>query len=134
MSEKKPNFLEGFKKADIEKSARLDIKPRLVIDELGVDNGVIVEILSVPYQVEIPENKAIGDNILWMMNVLFQGVEHQFIAQPSSFRYQLGVLVEKHFKGNMEALIGNEITIWRELVQTKKYGESALYQVSLRKY
>lgn len=134
MSEKKPNFLEGFKKADIIKSAKLDIKPRLVIDELGIDNAVIVEVLSEPYQVEIPENKAIDNNILWMIDVLYQGVEHQFIAQPSSFRYQLGVLAEKHFEGNMEAIIGNEITIWRELVKTEKYGEQALYQVSLRKY
>lgn len=134
MSEKKANFLEGFKKSDIVKSASMDIKPRLQIESLGIDNSVIVEILSEPYQVDIPKEKAIGESRIWMVDVLHNGVAHQFIAQASSFRYQLGVLVEKHFEGLMANIIGQEVVIWKELVNTKQYGEQALYQVSLRKY
>ncbi len=134
MSEKNPNFLEGFKKSDIVKSAKMDIKPRLQIESLGIDASVIVEILSEPYQVKIPEDKAIGENPIWMIDLLHNGVSHQFIAQASSFRYQLGVLAEKHFEGNLANLIGQEVVIWKELVNTKQYGEQALYQVSLKKY
>lgn len=131
MSEKKANFLEGFKKSDIVKSASLDIKPRLQIESLGIENCVDVEISSEPYQVEIPSEKSFGNSQLWMIDLFYMGVEHQFYAQASSFRYQLGVLAEKYFNGNLADLIGQRVKIWRELRETKNFGQAELYLVNL---
>jgi len=130
MSEKE-NFLEGFKKSDIKKSAELDIKPRLLISSLGVENGVSVKILTEPYITVLPEGKAMTkDGKVWMINVLLEGKEHTFIAQAGSFRYQLGVLCEKHFEGNLANLVGKTIRIWKEIVEHETYGKTEMYQVA----
>lgn len=134
MSEKE-DFLEGFKKADIKASAELDIKPRLTIDLLGVENGKDVLVCSEPYKVKLPKDKAISkDGKVWMLDVHYQGVDHQFIAQAGSFRYQLGVLVEKYFEGNIAEIIGKIIKISKEVAEIKTpefTGKAEVYQVAL---
>jgi len=130
--EKLDNFLEGFKKVDIEKSAKLDIKPKLEIDGLGIDYGLDVQILTEPYIVQLPKGKGLSnDDKIWMIDVMYMNVIHQFIAQAASFRFQLGVLVEKHFEGNMANVIGEMVKIWKESVVLDKWGESILYKVEL---
>ena len=126
------DFMEGFKKADIEKFAKLDIKPKLEIFDLGVENGVDVKILTEPYKIQLPEGKGLSkDDKIWMIDVMYQDVIHQFICQAGSFRYQLLVLVEKHFEGNMSEVIGEMVKIWKESVVLDKWGESILYKVEL---
>ena len=126
------DFMEGFNKADIEKSAKLDIKPKLEVFGLGVENGVDVQILTEPYRVQLPEGKGLSkDDKIWMIDVMYQDVIHQFICQAGSFRYQLLVLVEKHFEGNMSEVIGEMVKIWKESVVLDKWGESILYKVEL---
>ena len=126
------DFAEGFKLDDIKKSAVLDIKPKLEIDGLGILNGVEVVVLSIPYKVQLPKGKGLSeDDKIWMINVKYNDVVHQFIAQAASFRYQLLVLVEKHFDGEMEAICGELVKIWKESVVLEKWGESILYKVSL---
>lgn len=126
------DFMEGFKKADIEKSSKLDIKPKLEIHGLGVENGVSVEVLSEPYKVQLPEGKGLSkDDKIWMLDVLYESIIHQFICQAGSFRYQLLVLIKKHFEGNMSEIIGESIKIWKESVVLDKWGESILYKVEL---
>ena len=134
MSEKR-NFLEGFKKADIKKSAEMDIKPRLIIETIGVENGVNVEVLSVPYLVKIPEAKSMSkDNEIWMIDLLHENIEHQFIAQAGSFRYQLGVLIEKHLGGDPKNIINRSVKIWKEMgkINTVQFkGNAEMYKIEL---
>lgn len=137
MSEKE-NFLEGFKKADIKASAKLDIKPRLTIDSIGVENGKNVVIRSEPYRITLPEGKGISkDGKIWMLDISYEGVEHQFIAQAGSFRYQLGVLVEKHFEGKMSEIVGKSVKISKvvaEIKTTEFTGKAEVYQLALLGY
>ena len=132
IEKKLDDFMEGFKKADIEKSAKLDIKPKLEVFGLGIENGVDVKILTEPYRVQLPEGKGLSkDDKIWMIDVMYQSVIHQFICQAGSFRYQLLVLVEKHFEGNMSEIIGEIVKIWKESVVLDKWGESILYKIEL---
>jgi len=134
VSEKR-NFLEGFKKADIKKSAEMDIKPRLIIETIGVENGVNVEVLSVPYLIKIPEAKSMSkNNEIWMIDLLHENIEHQFIAQAGSFRYQLGVLIEKHLGGDPKNIINRSVKIWKEMgkINTVQFkGNAEMYKIEL---
>lgn len=126
------DFAEGFNKTDIEKSAVLDIKPKLEIYGLGIQNGVDVLVLTEPYKVQLPQGKGLSkDDKIWMLDVKYMDVIHQFICQAGSFRYQLLVLVEKHFDGYLDKIIGQIIKIWKESVILDKWGESILYKVAL---
>jgi hypothetical protein len=133
MSEKEPSFIEGLDKKNIEKSASMDIKPRLTVQTLGVENGVDVEILGIPYKVEIGEKAMTDDGKLWMLNVLYEGIEHQFVAQPDSFRFQIAALLKREFGSydDFSLLIGKSLKIWKETVVLEKWGEQALYKVDL---
>ena len=134
MSEQKKlsGFAEGFTKEDISKSAKLDIKPKLEIIGLTIKNGIDVQILTKPYIVKLPKGKGLSkDDKIWMIDVMYMDVIHQFIAQAASFRYQLLVLVEKHLNDNMANVIGERVKIWKEMVILDKWGESILYKVEL---
>lgn len=136
MSENKKidDFMEGFNKLDIEKSAEMDIKPKLEIEGLGIENGVDVKILSEPYKIQLPKGKGLSkDDKIWIMDVMYKNVIHQFICQAGSFRYQLLVLVKKQFSGNMDQIVGQFVKIWKEEVVLDKWGESILYKVELIK-
>jgi len=110
---KRPNWLKEFTPESIRKSAELIIYPKLTIDGLGLEHSKNVVILSEPYLVEIPKEKAIGkDNKIWMIDLEYENVRHQFICQSGSFRFQLGVLQEKL---NLDALIGFKIKLWKQL-------------------
>lgn len=133
--EKLTGFLEGFTSEDIKASAALDIKPKLEIIGLTIDNAVEVQFLSEPYEVQLPIGKGMSkDDKIWMLDVMYKNTVHQFIAQANSFRYQLGVLIEKYFGGDMSRIVQRNFKIWKEIAQIDKpefKGKAEVYQVSL---
>lgn len=137
MSEKKADWLSDFTEKALKASAEVDIKPRLEIEALGIEWCKDVDILTEPYIVEIPKEKAVGNtNRIWMMDVRFEGVEHQFIAQSGSFRFQLGVLMRKLGLKNRSDLIGKNIKIWKTKAHIDTdafHGEAEVYNIKLNK-
>ena len=115
----KPLWLAEFSKESITKSAEVNILPKLTIEGIGIEYAKEVIIMSEPYIVEIPKDKAISDdNKLWMIDLEYQNTLHQFIAQSGSFRFQLGVLMEKS-NLTMIDLIGFHIKLWKEKANIK---------------
>ena len=141
MSEKKKqtemstiDFLSDFTVENLKKSADLEIKPKLSIDECGIEFGKKVVILSIPYIVEIPKAKAIGTNKIWMIDLEYNDIDHQFIAQANSFRFQLGVLMEKLGLSEKESLIDLFVLIWKTLEQINTptfKGKAEMYHIKL---
>lgn len=132
MSEKKniKSWLSDFSMDDVRKSAKLDIKPKLTIDALGVENSKEIEILSDYYEVEIPKKKAKGSNKLVMLNVLYEGLIHQFIAQAKSFRYQLAVcMVKLKLNPETDSPEGMCVRLWKDKAETKDFGLVEVYLV-----
>lgn len=128
------DFLGDIDEKDLEFSANLDIAPKLYIDDVGVENAKEVRVLTGAYSVEIPEDKSMSDdNMLKIIDVEYQNVKHQFIANAKSFRYQYGVImIQLGFKKNESArMIGAIIKIWLEWVELEKWGRQKLYKVSL---
>lgn len=128
-------WLSEFTEKSLENSAEVDIKPKLTIDGIGIEYSKNVVILSEPYKVEIPKDKAIGkDNKIWMIDLEFENVEHQFIAQSGSFRFQLGVLAKKLGVNKMSELINLPIKIWKQIatINTATFkGKAEVYKVSM---
>ena len=113
---KKPAWLKEFTPESIKKSAELVIHPKLTIDGLGLEHSKNVVILSEPYLVEIPKEKAITkDTKIWMIDLEYERVRHQFICQSGSFRFQLGVLQEKLGLDDFDDLIGFKIKLWKQI-------------------
>ena len=128
------DFLGDIDEKDLEFSANLDISPKLYIEDVGVENAKEVRVLTGAYSVEIPEEKSMSDdNVLKIIDVEYQNVKHQFIANAKSFRYQYGVIMTQlGFKKNESArMIGAIIKIWLEWVELEKWGRQKLYKVSL---
>ena len=141
MSEKKKtpemskiSWLSDFTRKSIKTSADIDIKPKLTI-ELGIENvKENIIILSEPYLIEIPKEKAIGTNELLAINLEYLGIEHQFIAQAGSFRFQLGVLMEKLGYSEPSELIDLTVKIWKtlEYINTPSFkGKAEMYHIEL---
>lgn len=141
MSEKKKqpekskiSWLSDFTQNSIEKSAEMVIKPKLTI-ELGIDNvKENIIILSAPYLVEIPKEKAIGSNKILMIDLEYNGIAHQFIAQAGSFRFQLGVLMRKLDYTEPNELIDLLVKIWKtmETINTPTFkGKAEMYHIEL---
>lgn len=141
MSEKKSQvqdsldmFLSGIKDKDVEHSASMEIHPKVYVHDVGIENSKTVKVLSEPYVVVIPEEKAMSDdNSLLFMDVEYLKVKHQFICQAKSFRYQYAVIMKQlgFKKTEFDKMIGAVIKIWLELVELEKWGKQKLYQVSL---
>ena len=110
-------------------------KPKLEIIGLTIDNAVEVQFLGEPYVVQLPIGKGMSkDDKIWMLDVMYKNTVHQFIAQANSFRYQLAVLVQKHFDGDMSKIVKKNFKIWKEIAQIDKpefRGKAEVYQVSL---
>ena len=122
-----------FTPEKIKKSAEIIIYPKLTIDNLGIEYAKDVIILSEPYLVEIPKEKRIGaETKIWMIDLEYEGVRHQFTAQSGSFRFQLGVLQEKLGFENFDDLIGFEIKLWKQIanINTPNFkGNAEVYQI-----
>ncbi|GAH06895.1 unnamed protein product, partial [marine sediment metagenome] len=89
-------WLRDFKPEAIKKASEVDIKPKLTIDGLGIEFAKICTILTLPKKVKIPKEKSIGNsNLIFMMDLEYEGVAHNFICESGSFRFQLGVLMTK---------------------------------------
>ena len=141
MSEKKTDqekskisWLSDFTRKSIKKSAEIDIKPKLII-KLGIDNvKENIKILSEPYLIKIPKEKAIGSNELLAINLEYNNIAHQFIAEAGSFRFQLGVLMEKNNLIEPNELIGLIVKIWKTLesIKTTSFkGKAEMYHIEL---
>ena len=131
----KISWLSDFTRDSIKKSAEVDIKPKLRI-ELGIENvKENIKILSEPYLIVIPKEKAIGkSNELLAINLEYNNIEHQFIAEAGSFRFQLGVLMEKNNFIEPNQLIGSIIRIWKTLerINTSSFkGKAVMYHIEL---
>ena len=141
MSEKKKDqekskipFLSDFTIENLEKSSKMDVKPKLTLG-LGVEKALIVVIQSEPYQVVIPLAKRIGNTEkLWMIDLEYNDIIHQFTIQSGSFRFQLGVLMKKLEIENPIELINLPIRIWKTLEQINTptfKGKAEMYHVSM---
>lgn len=129
----KVSWLSDFSQESLRKSSEMEIKPKLTIEALGIENAKEVVILTEPYLVEIPKEKAIGSsNKIWMMDLEYNSVAHQFICQSGSFRFQLGVLLEKLGFLEPSELIGLPIKIWKttSYINTPSFkGNAEVYQI-----
>ena len=124
-------FLEGFKSDDIKMSAQMKIRPKLLIEGIGIEFAKTVKILSKPYIIKIPEDKSMSkDPNIWMIDLEYKNVIHQFIAQAGSFRYQMGVLAEK-IKLSVDDLVGLIVKIWKEIADIPPWGKCEVYKVEL---
>ena len=134
-NKEKISWLSDFKPEAIKKASEVDIKPKLTIDGLGIEFAKICTILSLPHKVEIPKEKAIGNsNKIYMMELNYEGVEHQFTCESGSFRFQLGVLLKKLGFSEPDDLIGLPIRIWKTKthINTPTFkGLAEVYQVNL---
>lgn len=128
------DFLGDIDDEKLEISANLEILPKLYIDDVGVENAKQVKVLSAGYTIEIPEEKSMSDdNHLKIIDVEYEQVKHQFVAQAKSFRFQYGVIMKQlGFKKSQSArMVGAIIKIWLEWVELEKFGKQKLYKVSL---
>ena len=128
------DWLKDFKPEAIKKASEVDIKPKLTIDNLGIEYAKECVILSLPSKVEIPKEKAIGNsNKIYMMDLEYEGVAHSFICESGSFRFQLGVLMKK-LGFEPDNMIDLPIRIWKtkSYINTPSFkGLTEVYQVSL---
>lgn len=128
-------FLSDFTQESIDKSAEVDIKPKFEIEGIGIEFAKNVIILSEPYQVEIPKEKAIGkSNLLWMIALEYQNVVHTFIAESGSFRFQIGVIMKKLDYLEPKELIGLAVRIWKVIANIKTAtfkGKAEVYKVAI---
>ena len=132
MSEKKDvrSFLSDIDMSDVKKSAKMNIKPKLTFDALGVEYAKEIEIMSDYYEVEIPKKKAKGLNKLIFLDVLYMGIDHQFIAQAKSFRYQLAVCqIKLGMNPETDSPEGMVIKLWKVMAETKEFGKAEVYLV-----
>lgn len=133
-AEKLPDWLNDFKPEAIKTSAEVNIKPKLTIEGLGIEFGKDITILSVPYKVNIPKEKSInGKTKIFVIDLLYNNTEHQFIAESGSFRFQLGVLKEKLDLLDYSELIGIKRKLWKQLanIDTPKFkGKAEVYVLS----
>ncbi len=128
------DFLGDIDEADLQMSADLKIEPKLYIEDVGIENAKQVKILSEAYTVEIPAEKSMSDdNKLKIIDVEYENVKHQFIANAKSFRYQYGVIMTQlgFTKKQSARMIGAVVKIWLEWVELEKWGKQKLYKVSL---
>lgn len=134
MKEILDDFLGDIDEEKLKISAGMEASPKLIIEDVGVENSKQVKILSAPYIIEIPVEKSMSeDNHLKIIDVEYEGVKHQFVAQAKSFRYQFGVIMTQlgFKKTEVEKMIGAVIKIWLEWVVLPKWGKQKLYSVSL---
>lgn len=124
-------FQTRFNIKDVEKSANIDIKPKLEITELGIENAKTIEIASVIYEVDIPAEKSIdGSGKMEVIDVYHEGVLHQLVANAKSFQFQLDVLRYKLKFATEEDLIGFKLKIWKE----EKYINTPVFKGNAKVY
>lgn len=126
--QEKLNWSTGFDSESIKKASEVDIKPKLSIEALGIKHSKAIEIISDIYIIDIPKEKAItGNTKLKCIDVMYEGVEHSFIAESGSFRFQISVLLEKL---KLDSAIGLKILLWMEMadIKTPQFtGKSKVY-------
>jgi len=143
MSEKKSEkkekskiaWLSEFSQESLVKSAEIEIKPKFEIEGIGIEFAKNVVILSELYKVEIPKEKAINQKTkLWSIDLEYENVPHSFLAESGSFRYQLGVIMEKLEYTEPKELIGLPVRIWKVIanINTPTFkGKAEVYKVIL---
>lgn len=139
---KKPESEPDFKfesEFDLEKikaMAEVDVKPKFDIQdsELGIEKAKNIEIVGTYYDLTLPKEKAIGKNPVKAINVMYNGIEHYFIAESESFRIQLDAIRYK-LKLPLNQIDGLKLTIWKteRYLNTPNFkGKAKVYSLKLR--
>jgi len=130
--EKEFEFDSEFDITKIKTSAELDIKPKFEIDGLGLDFAKDVIVKGTYYEIDIPKEKAIsGKTRVKALNLIHNGIEHQFIAESESFRYQIDV-IRYQKKLNLDEIDGLKLKIWktRQDLKTDRFtGKADVYNL-----
>ena len=110
-------FESEFDVSKIKESAEMDIKPKFEIEGLGLDYAKDVIVKGTYYDVKIPVAKAISNKtIIKAINLIHNGIEHQFFCESESFKYQIDVIRFRR-KLNVNQIDGLKIKIWKQLTQ-----------------
>ena len=123
-------FESDFDVSKIKESAKMDIKPKFEIEGLGIEFSKNVIIKGSYYNIEIPIEKSIdGKTTVKAINFIYNGVEHQFICEAGSFRYQLDVIRFRR-KLNIDNIDGLKLKIWKQIatIDSEKFkGKAPVY-------
>lgn len=121
-------FKSEFDVEKIQKSAEADIKPKIDFDD-KIENAKTVIIKGTYYDFELPNEKQINKEKVKALNMLYNGVEHYFIAEAESFRFQIDVIRFRK-KLTVEQIDGLKLKIWTEIqnINTPKFkGKAKVY-------
>ena len=129
--EKENDFESEFDLEKIKTSAKLDIKPKIEFLD-GIENAKDVIIKGTYYPLDLPADKQINKQTVKAINMMYEGIEHYFIAESESFRYQLEVIrFKKGLKSNKE-LDGLRLRIWtsEQFINTPNFkGKAKVYNL-----
>lgn len=109
-------FESEFDISKVKESAELDIKPKFEIEGLGIEFSKDIIIKGSYYNIELPKSKAINDTTVKAINLIHNGIEHQFICEASSFRYQLDVIRFRR-KLKLNQIDGLKLKVWKQNVK-----------------
>ena len=128
------NFMDNLDKQKVEKVAKLNILPTFKVEydhKNKISDIFNVKVHSLPKPTKFADGNIYDTMLLEMNEVIYQ-----FNCNAESFKFQLAVLISKHFNNNIESLIGHIIQISKTLakIDTDKFkGTAEVYQVSLIK-
>jgi len=126
------NWMSDLKKADIKKIAQLNIIPTLKVEP--IDNRGNFEVLTVKVKT-LPKLTEFADgNWYFVMMVEQNEMVYQMVCSARSFRQNLAVIIEKHFDGDSDLLIGRKLNITKVIadIDTSNFkGKAEVYQITL---
>ena len=126
MPKPEKSWMDDLDKEKVKKVADLNILPSI---KIGIDDIYNVKVHSLPKLTKFAD-----DNEYFNMLVELNDVIYQFNCNAMSFRFQLATLLEKHLKGNAEALIGKTIQISKTIAKLNTptfKGNAEVYQIAL---
>ena len=128
------NFMDNLEMEKVDKVSKLNILPTLKVsynERDNVSDVFNVKVHSLPTPTLFADGNTYDTMLLEMNDVIYQ-----FNANGRSFQFQLAVLIQKHFKGILEKLIGHIIQISKTMakIDTPNFkGKAEVYIVSLIK-
>jgi len=112
-------WLDDIDIEKVKKSSEIEILPKF---EVLVNEMKTCTILSLPVNTKFQDG-----NWYFTMEVLYNGVKHQLVAQAKSLRYSLAVLGTK--LGGIDKLLDRTVVISKSKGGTKEYPKAELYSV-----
>ncbi len=128
------DFMAQLDLAKVKKVSELNILPTFQVNidkKTNVSDIYNAIVLSLPKPTKFADGNTYLTMLLEMREVIYQ-----FNCNAKSFQFQLGVLVEKHFKGISKDLITHEIQISKTMakIDTDNFkGTAEVYQIALIK-